>query len=366
MPNRGDPSVAAPRVRVVVDVRESALLAELQGLNRVPALFAGEEAAPPAKAAAAPTPQQPWFVVSRALPLGDVAFELLPAAAGAHAAAPSPAGDGSVVSEGTSASGTTSPATSDSSDASTDSASGASGAGAEAPPPPDDAALAPDGARTLLVLERKDAADLAASLADGRYREQRARLQALKARGVGAGYVVELPPWTAALTRTWGRGRAALTEVAMQRLLARLQLRHGFAVLQSASVAGTAVWVRRLADMAVADPYAFSAPAVAGAAATAAAAGAGAAAAAAAAYTEVTVRKAGNRTTERTALSMLVAVPGVGLKAARAVLAAGGGSVAGVAALTEAAIAAAAMESGRRVGAAVAKAVFAALHDDAA
>lgn len=210
--------------------------------------------------------------------------------------------------------------------------------------------------RTALVIERKSAEDFASSLADGRYREQRARLLALRGAGTAVAYVIETPPWSATpLTRTWGRGRASLTELALQRHVARLQLHHGIPVfLSHTGVGGTAVWVRRLADMLSADPGLFAQ----------AAAGPGTSAAVAEAYTEaVCTRRSGNATRERVALAILTSIPGVGLKAARAMLAASGGTVAGVVGLGEGELAGVTLESGRRLGSALAKAVRRALHE---
>ena len=52
----------------------------------------------------------------------------------------------------------------------------------------------------LLVAERKSHADFAASNADGRYREQRARLMAVRGMGVAVLYILEAPG------QSWSRG----------------------------------------------------------------------------------------------------------------------------------------------------------------
>lgn len=105
----------------------------------------------------------------------------------------------------------------------------------------------------LLVLERKSAEDLGASQRDGRYREQRARLLAKKGAGVSIGYVLEaLMPWSPTLTRTWCRG--AFKEVHLQHAIVKLQMHYGIPVIQASSLKETAMWVRRISAALVEDP----------------------------------------------------------------------------------------------------------------
>lgn len=213
--------------------------------------------------------------------------------------------------------------------------------GDHAPAPP--APLSP-----LVVLERKTAEDLGASLRDGRYREQRARLQALRGAGVSVGYVIEAPPWSPTLSRAWCRG--AFTEVHLQTAITRIQMRYGMAVLQASGVKETVQWIRRIAKALVGDPAVYAS----GMAATAAEA--------AAVYTEaIHVKKAENNTPERIFLTMLLAIPGLGRTMADAIAAAVGNSLTALQALTVEQLAD--LKAGRRkVGGALAAVIHAALH----
>ena len=211
-----------------------------------------------------------------------------------------------------------------------------------------DIAIYADGEAPLVVLERKTAEDLGASQKDGRYREQRARLYALRGAGTSIGYVVEAPPWTPTLSNTWCRG--AFTETNLQNALMKLQLRYTIPVFQSASVKETVQWVCRIADALVADPAIFKG----GVATTRDAA--------AAVYTEaIHVKKATNNTPERVFTAMLLAIPGLGKAAVDAIAAATSHSFTALLALTEEQIAA--IPSGKRkIGKAVGAVVHAALH----
>lgn len=111
---------------------------------------------------------------------------------------------------------------------------------------------APEATMKGLIVERKALADLQASLFDGRYREQKARLlstcQELAMRPV---YVLEgnmaFPP-------------ANLSTAAIRKLVNRLQLRYGIAVVQTESVSDTADWVKTTVEQLAADPEAFQPP----------------------------------------------------------------------------------------------------------
>jgi len=107
----------------------------------------------------------------------------------------------------------------------------------------------------LAVLERKTAEDLGASLSDGRYREQRSRLLALRGQGASIGYIVEVPPWSPTLSRTWCRG--TFTEVQVQHAILRLQFRYTIPVFQAATLKETVQWIRRIAKQLITDPDAF-------------------------------------------------------------------------------------------------------------
>lgn len=204
------------------------------------------------------------------------------------------------------------------------------------------------GATPIVILERKTAEDLGASQKDGRYREQRARLYALRGAGTAIGYIVEAPPWSPTLSRSWCRG--AFTEVNLQQALVRLQLRYTIPIFQATSVRETVQWIRRIAKTLVADPTAFQG----GVATTRDAA--------AAAYTEsIHVKKASNNTPERIFLSMLLAIPGIGKAAADAVATATHSSFTALLALSESQIGDI-VAGKRKIGKAVAAAIHAALH----
>jgi len=162
------------------------------------------------------------------------------------------------------------------------------------------------GSQPYLVLERKAAADMGASQKDGRYREQRARLQALKEGGTKIGYIVEAPSWSPTLGRTWCQGK--FNEVNLQTAIARLQLRYDIPVFHATSMRETVQWIRRFVASIQADPAVFRS----GIATTAAEA--------AKVYSEsIHVKKAANNSPERTFLSVLQVLPGVGPSAAAAV-----------------------------------------------
>ena len=103
-----------------------------------------------------------------------------------------------------------------------------------------------------LIIERKALADLQASLFDGRYREQKARLlstcQELKMRPV---YVLE---------GNIAFAPANLSTAAIRKLINRLQLRYGIAVIQTESVADTVTWIQTTLEQIKADPEAFQPP----------------------------------------------------------------------------------------------------------
>ena len=204
------------------------------------------------------------------------------------------------------------------------------------------------GAKPLVILERKTAEDLGASQKDGRYREQRARLYALRGAGTAIAYIVEAPPWSPTLSRSWCRG--AFTEVNLQQAMVRLQLRYTIPIFQAITVRETVQWIRRIAKTLVADPTAFQG----GVATTRDAA--------AAAYTDsIHVKKASNNTPERIFLSMLLSIPGIGKAAAEAVAAATASSFTALIALSEAQIGDI-VAGKRKIGKAVAAAIYAALH----
>jgi len=208
----------------------------------------------------------------------------------------------------------------------------------------DIAILTADG-KQLLVAERKSHADFAASNTDGRYREQRARLMAVRGSGVAVLYILE-GLWTADETRTWGR----MTEPNLKRLTTRLLLRYSMPVLASASITDTARWCRTLLaqiadDGAVFQPEGDMATASAAAMSTFTAA--------------LSTTKKGNRTAETVAAACLSGIPGLGAKRIEALLAVS--SIAGLARQTAAELGALVV-GGKRLGVALGSSIYDALH----
>jgi ERCC4-type nuclease len=100
-----------------------------------------------------------------------------------------------------------------------------------------------------IVAERKTVADLEASILDGRYREQKARLltycQQTNSRPL---YIIE-----GNLDRMTGK----FTEDVLRKFLNRLQLRYGVAVIQTDSIGSTASLCRILLEQWQKDPTTF-------------------------------------------------------------------------------------------------------------
>ena len=191
----------------------------------------------------------------------------------------------------------------------------------------------------LLVAERKSHADFAASNADGRYREQRARLMAVRGSGVAVLYILE-GAWTGV---AYGR----TTEAQLKRLTTRLLLRYGMPVLSTTSIADTARWCQILLAQLTDDPTVFHPDSEA--AATDAMSGFTAA---------LNTVKKGNKTATGTAHAMLTAVPGLGAKRVSALLAEK--SLVDLIGLTEVALAEMTV-GGKRIGPALAATLYSAL-----
>lgn len=105
------------------------------------------------------------------------------------------------------------------------------------------------GGKGSIVAERKTAADLEASILDGRYREQRTRLLShCQLNGLRPLYIIE-----GDLDRMNGR----LTKKALQKHLTRLTLRYGVSVLQTESTDDTATLCRILEEQLKEDPSVF-------------------------------------------------------------------------------------------------------------
>ena len=191
----------------------------------------------------------------------------------------------------------------------------------------------------LLVAERKSHADFAASNADGRYREQRARLMAVRGSGVAVLYILE-GAWT-------GVAHGRTTEAQLKRLTTRLLLRYGMPVLSTTSIADTARWCQILLAQLTDDPTVFHPDSEA--AATDAMSGFTAA---------LNTVKKGNKTATGTAHAMLTAVPGLGAKRVSALLAEK--SLVDLIGLTEVALAEMTV-GGKRIGPALAATLYSAL-----
>ena len=190
-----------------------------------------------------------------------------------------------------------------------------------------------------IVAERKTAADLEASILDGRYQEQRTRLLAFcQQNGARPLYIIE-----GSLDRLQGK----FTEETLRKFLNRLQLRYGVAVIQTDSLEGTANLCRILREQIAKEPTIFVPED---------------GAQKAYAHT-VSVTKRGNREDPAAfAATVLQACPGVSAAVADAVLKACGGTLTGVWGASEADLAAAPITEKRRVGPAVAKRLYGLLH----
>jgi ERCC4-type nuclease len=161
----------------------------------------------------------------------------------------------------------------------------------------------------LLIAERKSHADFAASNQDGRYREQRARLMAVRGGGAAVVYILE-GRWSGDDGRRIGQTRS--TEGQLRRLTSRLVLRYGMPVLESDGILGTAHWCRTLLAQLTDDATVFQPEGDLATATTAAMSAMTAA---------LSTTKKGNKTPEGTATAMLGAIPGFGAKRVEALLA---------------------------------------------
>lgn len=160
----------------------------------------------------------------------------------------------------------------------------------------------------LLVAERKSLADFAASNADGRYREQRARLMAVRGSGVAVVYILEGAWSLGEPLKMYGR----TPEKQLQRLVTRLILRYGMPVIQTDGILDTARWAKLLMEQLTDDPAVFAPEGDMATAQVAAMSGLTA---------TLSTAKKGNKTPTGTAHAMLSAVPGLGSKKVDALLA---------------------------------------------
>jgi ERCC4-type nuclease len=199
----------------------------------------------------------------------------------------------------------------------------------------------PSGGAAVL-LERKSIDDLASSHSDGRYKEQRARLLAERGAGVTIGYLLEGVASSFTGTR--------FSDADLKNAILRLQFRYTIPVIQTASTADSASYIKAIVVALLRDPLCFRG----GLAATSAAA--------AAAYTEALhVKKADNSTPDRMFRSLLRVVPGLGPSAVEGIAVATSSSLTRLLALTEAELAA--ISTGkRRLGPALARVVHTVFH----
>ena len=189
------------------------------------------------------------------------------------------------------------------------------------------------------MAERKSHADFAASNADGRYREQRARLMAVRGSGVAVLYILE-GTWSDLDVKLYGR----TTETQLKRLTTRLALRYSMPILTTLSIRNTAQWCQLLLTQLSEDPTVFVPDSET----------AGAAAMVGFTAALNTVKK-GNKTASGTAQAMLSAVPGLGPKRIQALLAEK--SIADLVALTQKDLAALVV-SGKRLGDTLAQTLY--------
>ena len=100
-----------------------------------------------------------------------------------------------------------------------------------------------------LVVERKTITDFEASILDGRYREQRVRLLAFcQEHGASPLYILE---------GGFPEGRR-LAAPSLMKVATRLQYKHGIPILQTGSIAETAILVQTLAEVQAEDPLNFT------------------------------------------------------------------------------------------------------------
>ena len=190
-----------------------------------------------------------------------------------------------------------------------------------------------------LVIERKTAADLEASVLDGRYREQRTRLLTYcKQTGARPLYIIE-----GDLDRMQGR----FTETTLKKFIHRLQLRYGVAVIQTTCLDNTITLCRIMKEQMEAEPAIFMPED-----------------GAQKDYAQVAhVQKSTNRDDPKTFVSLALQIcPGVSGAVAVAIVNAFGGTLKSVLEASERDIADTKLSEKRRVGPAVAKRLYALLH----
>lgn len=186
-----------------------------------------------------------------------------------------------------------------------------------------------------LVVERKTIADFEASFMDKRYREQRTRLLAVcQEKGAKAVYIIE------------GRELAGrkLGAQAIKKLLYRLAIRYGVAVIHTESLEDTLVTLRTLEEQIAGEPDCFKTPTNFS-------------------YVEAVgaAKKESGDTPAVFAIKALTGCRGVSVKGAEAILAASGGTLTGVWAASKEELARVKVGT-RAIGKAVAERLWGLLH----
>jgi ERCC4-type nuclease len=171
--------------------------------------------------------------------------------------------------------------------------------------------------RDIVIFERKTLADLAASIRDGRYKEQSFRLiETATATGFHTHNIVYIIEGD--LSR-YDERHSRITKTALQSAMVSLLYYKGFSVVRTMNVGETADFILHFADKVAKESADGTRPAY----------DAEAAAATAQAYSEVSAKKEKRDyiTRENIGEIMLAQVPGISAKMASAILAKYGGSI---------------------------------------
>jgi ERCC4-type nuclease len=171
--------------------------------------------------------------------------------------------------------------------------------------------------RDIVIFERKTLADLAASIRDGRYKEQSFRLiETAAATGFHTHNIVYIIEGDLA---RYDERHSRITKTALQSAMVSLLYYKGFSVVRTMNVGETAEFILNFADKVAKESADGMKPAY----------DAEAAAATAQAYSEVSAKKEKRDyiTRENIGEIMLAQVPGVSAKMAAAILAKYGGSI---------------------------------------
>lgn len=171
--------------------------------------------------------------------------------------------------------------------------------------------------RDIVIFERKTLADLAASIRDGRYKEQSFRLiETAAATGFHTHNIVYIIEGDLA---RYDERHSRITKTALQSAMVSLLYYKGFSVVRTMNVGETAEFILNFADKVAKESTDGTKPAY----------DAEAAAATAQAYSEVSAKKEKRDyiTRENIGEIMLAQVPGVSAKMASAILAKYGGSI---------------------------------------